>query len=248
MSLKNKAIIVADAHENSQRRGFYRLLEALKNGELDCPQLILMGDIFDLLIYEIKATHSFAKPYIKILEDISDKTEVLYLEGNHDFNLANFFEKVKIFPIKNQALTLSCEKNLKITQKTLKQELKSFEFKGVKGVKIAHGDIFLKPLLSFALRSLRYHFLLLFLNFLDSISKNFISTKIKNKQLNKNLFYKIKDFCNIAKSRYDKYKCENFLVLEGHYHQNFVLNEDGKYYMNLDSFAYKESFFVVELL
>ncbi|EIQ3291333.1 UDP-2,3-diacylglucosamine diphosphatase, partial [Campylobacter coli] len=27
-----------------------------------------MGDIFDLLIGEISATHEFAKPYIKLLE------------------------------------------------------------------------------------------------------------------------------------------------------------------------------------
>ena len=79
----------------------------MKNGELDCPQLILMGDIFDLLIYEIKATHSFAKPYIKILEDISDKTEVLYLEGNHDFNLANFFFFLLIVKI-NTILKFLC--------------------------------------------------------------------------------------------------------------------------------------------
>ncbi|HED0776796.1 TPA: UDP-2,3-diacylglucosamine diphosphatase, partial [Campylobacter jejuni] len=29
-----------------------------------------MGDIFDLLIGEISATHEFAKPYIELLEEL----------------------------------------------------------------------------------------------------------------------------------------------------------------------------------
>ncbi|EAH5875068.1 UDP-2,3-diacylglucosamine diphosphatase, partial [Campylobacter coli] len=49
-----------------------------------------MGDIFDLLIGEISATHEFAKPYIKLLEELALKMEIIYLEGNHDFNLARF--------------------------------------------------------------------------------------------------------------------------------------------------------------
>ena len=206
-----------------------------------------MGDIFDLLIYEIKSTHHFAKPYIKLLEELATEIEVIYLEGNHDFNLAKFFKKVKVFPIQKQALFLSSKENIKITQKTLDKELKSFEFKGVNGLYLAHGDIFLKPILSFFLRSLRSHFLLLFLNLLDRLSKNHISKKIKKKQLSKNLFYVIDDFYDMARARYARYECEECLVLEGHYHQNFLLNEEGKYYFNLDSFAYKESFFVVEL-
>ena len=93
--IKENAIFIADAHENENRRGFWKFLQALKNKEIKTPQLFLMGDIFDLLIYEIKATHKFALAYINILEQLADDIEIFYLEGNHDFNLAKFFNKVK---------------------------------------------------------------------------------------------------------------------------------------------------------
>ncbi|EAL6670347.1 UDP-2,3-diacylglucosamine diphosphatase, partial [Campylobacter coli] len=57
MLLQNGAILIADAHENDKRRGFWEFLQALKRSEITTPQLILMGDIFDLLIGEISATH-----------------------------------------------------------------------------------------------------------------------------------------------------------------------------------------------
>lgn len=60
-----------------------------------------MGDIFDLLIGEISATHEFAKPYIKLLEELALKMEIIYLEGNHDFNLARFFKGLKFLIYKN---------------------------------------------------------------------------------------------------------------------------------------------------
>ncbi|EAL5650272.1 UDP-2,3-diacylglucosamine diphosphatase, partial [Campylobacter lari] len=89
--IKENAVFIADAHENENRRGFWEFLQALKNDEIQTTQLFLMGDIFDLLIYEIKATHKFAMPYIELLEELAKKIEIIYLEGNHDFNLARFF-------------------------------------------------------------------------------------------------------------------------------------------------------------
>ncbi len=60
-----------------------------------------MGDIFDLLIGEISATHEFAKPYIELLEELALKIEIIYLEGNHDFNLSCFFKRVKFLTYKS---------------------------------------------------------------------------------------------------------------------------------------------------
>ncbi|EPA1149729.1 UDP-2,3-diacylglucosamine diphosphatase, partial [Campylobacter jejuni] len=80
MLLQNGAILIADAHENEQRKGFWEFLQALKKGKISTPQLILMGDIFDLLIGEISATHEFAKPYIELLEELALKIEIIYLE------------------------------------------------------------------------------------------------------------------------------------------------------------------------
>ncbi len=194
-----------------------------------------MGDIFDLLIGEISATHEFAKPYIKLLEELALKMEIIYLEGNHDFNLARFFQRVKIFSLQEQPLKLNLH-----TSKG-----KNTDFKN-SFITLAHGDIFLSPCLQFTLKSLRNHYLLIFLNFLNQISSNSISNKILKNQNKKNLFYKIENFKNLAKERYEKYGNLGFWVCEGHYHQNLILDEKDIKYFNLASFAYERSFFVVE--
>lgn len=226
MLIKNKAILIADAHENEKRKGFWEFLQALKNGEISTPQLILMGDIFDLLVGEISATHDFARPYIDLLEELAQKIEIIYLEGNHDFNLKNLFKKVKVFDINSQPLECFFEKDQK----------QKFQ--------LAHGDIFLKPSLQFILKSLRNHYLLIFLNFLNNISFHAISKRILKKQYKKNLFYKIENFSDLVEQRLRHYNA-NF-VLEGHYHQDVFFHMEDIKYLNLNSFAYERSFFIVE--
>ncbi|AJD06861.1 UDP-2,3-diacylglucosamine diphosphatase [Campylobacter lari] len=222
--IKENAIFIADAHENENRRGFWEFLQALKDKKIQAPQLFLMGDIFDLLIYEVKATHGFAKVYIDLLEELADEIEIIYLEGNHDFNLAKFFKKVKVFSIKQQPLL--CE----FQDKTL--------------VKLAHGDIFLKPFLQFCLKSLRNHYLLFFLNFLNIISKEKITQKILKNQNKKQLIRKIPHFSTLIKERLKHYNIG--FMIEGHYHQDVFLEYENIKYLNLATFAYKESFFVVK--
>ncbi|WP_308400894.1 UDP-2,3-diacylglucosamine hydrolase [Campylobacter lari] len=222
--IKENAIFIADAHENENRRGFWGFLQALKDKKIQAPQLFLMGDIFDLLIYEVKATHGFAKAYIDLLEELANEIEIIYLEGNHDFNLAKFFKKVKVFSIKQQPLL--CE----FQDKTL--------------VKLAHGDIFLKPFLQFCLKSLRNHYLLFFLNFLNIISKEKITQKILKNQNKKQLIRKIPHFSTLIKERLKHYNIG--FMIEGHYHQDVFLEYENIKYLNLATFAYKESFFVVK--
>ncbi|EGK8097256.1 UDP-2,3-diacylglucosamine diphosphatase [Campylobacter lari] len=224
ITIKENAIFIADAHENENRRGFWDFLQALKDKKIQTPQLFLMGDIFDLLIYEVKATHGFAKAYIDLLEELADEIEIIYLEGNHDFNLAKFFKNVKVFSINQQPLL--CE----FQDKTL--------------VKLAHGDIFLKPFLQFCLKSLRNHYLLFFLNFLNVISKEKITQKILKNQNKKQLIRKIPHFYALVKERLKHYNIG--FIIEGHYHQDVFLEYENIKYLNLATFAYKESFFVVK--
>ncbi|MCV3453812.1 UDP-2,3-diacylglucosamine diphosphatase [Campylobacter sp. FU_520] len=199
-------------------------MQALKDKKIQTSQLFLMGDIFDLLIYEVKATHGFAKAYIDLLEELADEIEIIYLEGNHDFNLAKFFKNVKVFSIKQQPLL--CE----FQDKTL--------------VKLTHGDIFLKPFLQFCLKSLRNHYLLFFLNFLNVISKEKITQKILKNQNKKQLIRKIPHFSALVKERLKHYNIG--FIIEGHYHQDVFLEYENIKYLNLATFAYKESFFVVK--
>ncbi|EAH5847461.1 UDP-2,3-diacylglucosamine diphosphatase [Campylobacter upsaliensis] len=226
--LKEGAFFIADAHENEDRRGFWDFLQALERGEIHTPQLFLMGDIFDLLIWEVSASHSFAMPYIVLLEKLCEKMEIYYLEGNHDFNLGHFFKKVRVIPLQNQPLVLHTSKG---------KDEKFF---------LAHGDIFLNPILQFLLKSLRNRFLLRFLNVLNFLTFSSISKQILARQKRKNLFYKIENFKNLAYKRYEKYQAKGAWVIEGHYHQNLFLKEERVKYFNLPSFAYERSFFVVK--
>jgi len=224
------AILIADAHENNERKGFWEFLCALEKGEIKTKQLILMGDIFDLLVGEISSSHNFAKPYIELLERLGEKIQILYLEGNHDFNLQNFFTKVRVYKIQKQPL-----KAVLYKEKQPKEILY-----------LAHGDIFLPPLIQWSLKMLRNRFLLYFLNCLNILSLNLIYKKILTRQKKKNLFYKIENFEFLARKRYEKFRANKAWVIEGHYHQDFLLKEKEVKYFNLASFAYKRSFFVVE--
>ena len=252
LELKNKAFLIADAHENEQRQGFLELLKALESGKIHTPQLIIMGDMFDVLVGEIKATHKFAAPYVNLLESLAGQgVEVFYLEGNHDFNLANLFEKVQVFPLQNQPLILKCAQNLslkkaKFTQNSLKFSKEKAEFQGISQTALAHGDIFLPRFLAFLLKTLRKPFLLKFLNLLDSLAFGKFSAKIKENQKQKNLFYNIENFKEIAAQRYDKYRLNGALVVEGHYHQDTFISSEARKYINLPTFAHERSFFVVE--
>ncbi|MDL0114318.1 UDP-2,3-diacylglucosamine diphosphatase [Campylobacter felis] len=189
-----------------------------------------MGDIFDLLVGEISATHAFAKPYISVLESLAERMEIYYFEGNHDFNLSRFFQKVRVIPLQNQPLVLHTSKG---------NDEKFF---------LAHGDIFLNPFLQFLLKSLRNPFLLRFLNFINILTFSSITNCILARQKRKNLFYSIANFKNLAYERYAKYQANGAWVVEGHYHQNLLLQEGVVKYFNLPSFAYERSFFVVEFL
>ncbi len=84
-----------------------------------------------MLIGEISATHEFAKPYIELLEELALKIEIIYLEGNHDFNLSCFFKRVKIFNLQEQPIKLNLH-----TSKGNNLVLNSAF------IKLAHGDIF----------------------------------------------------------------------------------------------------------
>lgn len=249
--LQNGAIFISDAHENEQRKFFWEFLQSLKNGTLTCSQLFLMGDIFDLLVYEVKATHDLAKPYIILLEELCDKVEIIYLEGNHDFNLSPFFNRVRVFPLQNQPLNLRLEsENLKIDEVLCEggalKKVRNYECKGAENLALSHGDIFLNFPLNFFLKSLRNKPLLRILNVLDFLLKNKISTKIKNNQKQKMLYKKFENSQEFARQRAKKYSQNGALIVEGHYHQNYAnLTKEPKY-LNLSCFAYERSFFVIQ--
>ena len=107
-----------------------------------------MGDIFEIFVGQVRPTHDFAAPYVNLLESIAARgVEVLYVEGNHDFNLAKMFRKVRVFALENQPLRLKSKANLlakraKFSENKVEFVGKGAEFKGVSSVMLAHGGIF----------------------------------------------------------------------------------------------------------
>ncbi len=83
LKIKDRAIFIADGHENSKRDSFYKFLKKLQSKEIETPQLFLLGDMFDLLFGNITYTINKHKKEIDLLNSLSKEIEIHYFEGNH---------------------------------------------------------------------------------------------------------------------------------------------------------------------
>ncbi|MDD5372070.1 MAG: UDP-2,3-diacylglucosamine diphosphatase [Sulfurimonas sp.] len=222
--IKNGAFVVADAHYSHNRPQFLEFLKSIALKELNPSQLILMGDIFDALFGEIPYTHKKNQEAIKLLNEISLIVEVVYLEGNHDFNLKNIFPHVKIFPISSQPVACRFEN---------------------KTVLLAHGDI--ESDLGYKIYSslIRNPLVLSVLRVVDSLSGHSI---LKRLDLYLDKKDDCKEFMGLQKFMSDrldeKYKCDYFV--EGHFHQNKTVKLKNFRYFNLGAFACNQRYFIVK--
>ena len=182
-----------------------------------------MGDVFDALFGGISKTIDTNEEAIRLINEISLDIEVVYLEGNHDFNLKNIFKNAKVFTIYEQPLTCSY-KNKKIM--------------------LAHGDFES----NFTYRSyvwfVRNPYILTVLDILNNIFNNLILKKLDK-------YLGMKDDCKefiglkkfISKRLEGKYSCDYFI--EGHLHQNKTVKYDDFIYINLAAFACNQRYFIV---
>lgn len=227
--LQEGAYIVSDAHYSQSRPEFLSFLKAIADGRENPTQLILMGDIFDALFGLIPQTYEYNKEAIALLKAIAQKIEVIYLEGNHDFNLSCIFDTIKIFPIAAQPLLCA--------------------YQG-KRIYLAHGDFYIdakRTPYSYKLYTsiIRNKYTLKILRVIDKLSGHMILKSI-DKYLSK------KDDCKefegfetfIEKRLGDDYLCDYFI--EGHYHQNKSLKFPNFIYTNLAAFACNQRYFSVK--
>ena len=226
--VKSGAIFIADSHENENRESFWYFLCALKSGEIKTPQLFLMGDMFDFLASECEFFVKFYERYVRAIDELGEKMEIYYFEGNHDFNLARLFKNVKAYPIGAQPVKFTSECG--------------------QSVLIAHGDIFLPFVAKYALRFLRVKFFLKTMNFFDKFLNFRLSKRILNKLKRKILDYKILNFKNLVEAKMRRYNAfyEADIIIEGHYHQGEQYTIGKQKYINVPSFACEQSYFVVE--
>jgi len=224
INIKEGAFILGDAHYSYKRPELLKFIYAIHSKQLTPTQLIFMGDIFDALFGSISNTCRENQELIGLIKDISQDIEVIYLEGNHDFNLKKVFKNMKIFTIYQQPVECYYDN---------------------KKIYLAHGDFES----NFGYRAytwfIRNPFILPILNILNNTFNNFV---LKN--LDK--YLGIKDDCKkftgfreyIARRIEDKYSCDFFI--EGHFHQNKRICYNKFIYINLSAFACNQSYFVVK--
>jgi len=217
LKLLEGAIFISDAHYSFKHSEFLDFLKAIRSQQVQTPQLILMGDMFDLLFGGIPKTVERNQEAVDLINTLSDNIEILYLEGNHDFNLASILPGVQTFSIREQPLECYYKEQT---------------------VALAHGD-FDAPLgyrLYTAL--IRNPFVLKTLSFLNSIGNQFILNALDAKLSRKDDCQKMHTFETFIRKHLAKQKLEKYaLFIEGHHHQDLSFEIDGCRYVNLPAFA-----------
>jgi UDP-2,3-diacylglucosamine hydrolase len=210
LSIKNNSIFVADSHYSDNNEQFLTFLENIINKKVETSQLFFMGDMFDFISGESKYFVLKNKKLIDIINELSNTIEIVYLEGNHDYNMQKLFPKVKVYKREQQPV---------------------FAKYNDKNVALSHGDNFINWKYDLYCSIIRNTYLLKFLNFIDI--NYFISKKIEEALLKKNICHKMTNYENIVKRRMKSYTSD--IVIEGHYHQgeSFVINN--KKYVNIPS-------------
>jgi len=91
-----KDVFIADAHlRDPGDENYRRLLAFLEGLRGKTRTLYLLGDIFE---FWIGYRHAVFSAYVPVLEALrrlrEDGTELVFVEGNHDFHMGPFFEEV----------------------------------------------------------------------------------------------------------------------------------------------------------
>ncbi len=121
-TLLRKTVCISDAHikhlKSREQNLLCSFIEAIK---ADTATLIMVGDIFDFWVGFKDVVYREYIPILnKFLELKESGTEIIYLEGNHDFHMGDFFTDIPL------------------SARVLKDRLE-MEFDGRKAL-IEHGD------------------------------------------------------------------------------------------------------------
>ena len=221
-SIKEDAIFVADSHYNERRNEFLIFLQKFESGEIKTEQLFLMGDMFDFISGESKYFVKRNQELLDCINRLSKDMEIIYLEGNHDYNMKSLFDNVQVVSRDEQPLVMRYNEQ---------------------SVALSHGDIFVGDK-SYDLycKIIRNKPLLHFLNFIDI--NNFISKKIYYTLIKKEICRKISHFEEIVKKRLKWYNED--IVIEGHFHQGdeYIINKQR--YKNIPSLTCAQEYVRLE--
>lgn len=221
LSIDHGAIFVADSHYNERKPEFLIFLKKLQNKEINTTQLFLMGDMFDFISGESKYFIKRNQELIDIINELSNKIQIIYLEGNHDYNMHSLFKNVLVITRENQPL------KAKYQNKT---------------VSLSHGDNFTPWHYDLYCKIIRNRTLLAFLNIIDFNS--FISKKIYYTLIEKDICSRMQDFDFFAKNRINHYQSD--IIIEGHFHQGKEFTSNNQQYVNIPSLFCDKKYFVLK--
>lgn len=221
------ALLISDAHYGAKRPGLLSLLRAIHEGMLRPPQLVLMGDIFDLLFGQIPLTQRMNAEAVALIQKISRAIPVLYLEGNHDFNLSGLFPDAHVVPLKRQPLRCRC---------------------GSVNMQLAHGD-FNQPLLYRIYTAIiRNPFVLKVLGAINAVTANAIIGRLEAYLEQKNDCYVIAQYESMVHAHLGSVDLDGTdAFIEGHYHQGRAFDVRGVRYINPSAFACNLHYAMVSL-
>ena len=217
LTIKENAIFIADSHYPHHGNAFLETLKKLESGELQTPQLFLMGDNFDLLFGYNDYIQTFSHEAIVLLQKLSKTIEIHYFEGNHDFCLQEVFPDIRVYSRAEQPIVFRL---------------------GEKSVAISHGDKYVTgfgyDLYCNILRNKTT------LTLLKPFEKAIIDHRMK-KLSAKNICHAFCGFEKRVEAILEHYS-EVDMVIEGHFHQAKVIGK----YISLPSQACQNKVAVVE--
>jgi UDP-2,3-diacylglucosamine hydrolase len=214
--IKENALFIADAHYPHHGDEFLTLLKALDSGKVKRVQLFLIGDIFDLLFGYNEYIKTFSQEAIELLQKLSTKLEIYYLEGNHDFCLKELFPHIHIYSREEQPLKFRLNNQ---------------------DVYLAHGDKYQTGFgYDFYSNILRKKSTLLLLKPFEKIIIEHRMEKLKRKKICGDFTHYQERFDAILKN-YPK----DALIIEGHFHQGLVY----KNYISLPSLVCQKQIGVI---
>lgn len=217
ITIKEQALFIADSHYPHHGDAFFDLLKKLDSGEVQTSQLFLMGDNFDLLFGHNDYIQTFSKEAIVLLQTLSQKFEMHYFEGNHDFCLKDVFPDIHVYSREEQPVMFKL---------------------GDKKVAISHGDKYVTgfgyDLYCKILRNKTT------LTLLKPFEKAIIDHRMK-KLSKKHICFTFHGFEKRVEKILENYT-EADLVIEGHFHQSKKIGK----YISLPSLACQGMVGVIE--
>lgn len=210
LNIHDDAIFVADAHFNVHRNEFALFLDQVKKGAIQTSQLFLMGDMFDFITQESFYFIKQNQAVIDVINELSQNIEIIYLEGNHDYNLEKLFPKVQVVARDAQPLKATYQD---------------------KTVALSHGDNFEATSYNVYCAIIRNRPLLTFLNMIDF--SHWLSKKIDYALREKVICRVYTGFEKKVATRLESY--DTNIVIEGHFHQGKEFTFNNKHYINIPS-------------